>query len=353
MAGKHARWASMQDVAKEAGVSAQTVSRVSNGSSAVKPATRDRVQQAMQKLGYRPNFAGRALKHGSFMNIGVAMFNMNTYGNMSLLQGITTCAVAHGYATTVLTMNPRDKHPLQYAVEQMKNLPVDGVIVVLEQRVADFAEFIPPKDLPVILITEGPADHCPTIDDDQYGCAATATDYLLSKGHTTVYHIAGPRHSQAAISRERGWSDTLVQQGRPVPALIQGDWNADSGFSAGVKLAHDPHCTAIFAANDQMAYGAMQGIISAGKRVPEDISIIGVDDSLQGTVPNLTLSTMRLHFSEIATTAFTMVVQACEGNPPQSGVKRVIAAELIERSSVCEYQANSSALLEASGSKLR
>ncbi|OZG67142.1 LacI family transcriptional regulator [Bifidobacterium aquikefiri] len=334
MAGKHARWASMQDVAKEAGVSPQTVSRVSNGSEAVKPDTRDRVQQAMQKLGYRPNFAGRALKHGRFKNVGVAMFNMNTYGNMSLLQGITDCAVSHGYATTVLTMDPHEGHPLQHAVEQMKNLPVDGVILVLEQRVSDFAGFIPPKDLPVILITEGPADHCPTIDDDQYGCASTATDYLLSKGHKTVYHIAGPQHSQAAVSRQRGWKDALLQQGKSVPDVIQGDWNADSGFEAGRRLAQDPQCTAIFASNDQMAYGAMQGIINAGKRVPEDISIVGVDDSLRGLVPNLTLSTMRLHFSEIATTAFSMVLQACEGNSPEVGVKKVIAAELVERASV-------------------
>lgn len=338
MAGKRARWASMQDVAKEAGVSPQTVSRVSNGSQAVKPATRDRVQQAMQKLGYRPNFAGRALKHGRFMNIGVAMFNMNTYGNMSILEGITTCAVSRGYATTVLTMDSHIEQPLQHAVEQMKKLPVDGVILVLEQRVGDFAGFVPPKDLPVILITEGPADHCPTIDDDQYGCASTATDYLLSKGHKTVYHIAGPQHSQAAVSRQRGWKDTLVQQDRPIPAVIQGDWNADSGYAAGRRLAQDPHCTAIFASNDQMAYGAIQGIISMGKRVPEDISVIGVDDSLCGTVPHLTLSTMRLHFSEIAKQAFSMVLQACEGKPPEVGIKRVIPAELVERSSVQELR---------------
>jgi DNA-binding LacI/PurR family transcriptional regulator len=324
----------MQDVAREAGVSPQTVSRVSNGSEAVRPETRKRVKEAMQKLGYRPNFAGRALKHGRFMDIGVAMFNMNTYGNTSILEGISTHAAAKGYATTVLTMQATDEHPLRHAVEQMKQYPVDGLIVLLERRVADFADFVPPKDLPVILVTEGPSNHCPTIDDDQYGCAASACEYLLSKGHQSIYHIAGPQHSQAAVSRARGWRDMLIQQGLKVPELFVGDWKADSGYDAGRLFAADPECTAIFAANDQMAYGAIQGIESMGKHVPEDISVIGVDDSLHGIVPRLSLTTMRMHFTEIARTALSMVLQACEGNSPAVGVKTVIAAELIERSSV-------------------
>ena len=324
----------MQDVAREAGVSPQTVSRVSNGSEAVRPETRERVQAVMQKLGYRPNFAGRALKHGRFKDIGVAMFNMNTYGNMRILEGISTCAAAKGYATTVLTMQTTDEHPLRHAVEQMKQFPVDGMIVLLEQRVADFADFTPPKDLPVIMVTEGPSNHCPTIDDDQYGCAASASEYLLSKGHRTVYHIAGPQHSQAAVSRERGWKDTLLQQGLRIPEPYIGDWNADSGYDAGRLFAADPQCTAVFAANDQMAYGAIQGIESTGKHVPDDISVMGVDDSLHGTVPRLSLTTMRMHFSQIAENAFSMVLRACEGDSPAVGVKTVIPAELIERSSV-------------------
>lgn len=93
---------------------------------------------------------------------------------------------------------------LHAAIERMKQLPVDGVIAVMEEHVTDFSEFRPPKELPVVIISEDPANYCPTIDADQYGCSAAVVDYLLSKGHKTVYHIAGPSSSRAAESRAQG-----------------------------------------------------------------------------------------------------------------------------------------------------
>ena len=137
---------------------------------------------------------------------------------------------------------------------------------------------------------------------------------LMSKGHKTVYHIAGPSTSRAAESRARGWREALEQMGARVPSMYIGDWCADSGYQAGVALAHDPDCTAIYAANDQMAYGAMLGLQSAGKRVPEDVSIVGVDDSLVDMVPRLNLTTMKLRFDDIGATAFSMVRRQCEGS---------------------------------------
>ena len=97
-----------------------------------------------------------------------------------------------------------------------------------------------------------------------------------------------------------------------------------------MALAHDPDCTAIYAANDQMAYGAMLGLQSAGKRVPEDVSIVGVDDSLVDMVPRLNLTTMKLRFDDIGATAFSMVRRQCEGEKIPVGVKTVIPPELIE-----------------------
>ena len=198
----------------------------------------------------------------------------------------------------------------------------------------DFDEFQPPQDLPVVLISEDPANHCPTIDADQYGCSTAIVDYLLSKGHRTVYHIAGPSSSRAAESRAQGWRDALEQMGIPVPPTYVGDWEADSGYQAGLSLARDPGCTAIYAANDQMAYGAMLGLRAGGKRVPEDVSVVGVDDSLVGMVPRLNLTTMRMKFTEIGREAFSIVKRICEGERIPSGVKTVIPPEFIERGSV-------------------
>lgn len=329
---------SMQDVAKEAGVSPQTVSRVANDSDAVRADTRQRVEAAMQRLGYRPNYAARALKHGSFRNIGVVLFNMTTYGNTRILSGVLNAANADGYSITVQTMATGDDRTLSAAVDRMKQQPVDGVIVVLEERISDFAGYKPPKDLPVVLITEGAADHCPTVDADQYGCSTAIVDYLMSKGHRTVYHIAGPATSRAAESRARGWREALEQLGATVPSVYIGDWCADSGYQAGMALAHDPGCTAIYAANDQMAYGAMLGLRAAGKRVPEDVSVVGVDDSLVDMVPRLNLTTMRMKFDEIGATAFSMVRNQCEGDKVPTGIKTVIPTELVERGSVRDLE---------------
>ena len=328
--------ASMQDVAREAGVSPQTVSRVANGSNAVRPETRQRVEAAMEKLGYRPNYAARALKHGQFKNIGVVLFNMTAFGNARILNGIVEAAEDDGYATTLVTIGHGHVKTLQAIAERMKQLPVDGVIIAMQDRIADFDDFVPPKELPFVLINESAANHCPTIDADQYGCSTAAVDYLLSKGHRTVYHIAGPSTSLAACSRARGWREALEQFGVPIPPTYVGDWGADSGYQAGLALAHEPGCTAVYAANDQMAYGAILGLQAAGKRVPEDVSIIGVDDSLAETVPRLNLTTMRMKFEQLGREAYLMVRRICDGEHVPVGVKTVIPTELIERGSVRE-----------------
>lgn len=324
----------MQDVAKAAGVSPQTVSRVANGSTAVRPSTRRRVEDAMATLGYRPNYAARALKHGRFKDIGVVLFNLASFGNARILEGISRAANENGYAVTLSTFGYGPERSIGAAMERMKQLPVDGVILVLEQYVSDFDTFIPSRDLPVVLISEEPSDNCPTVDADQYGCSTAVVDYLLSKGHGTVYAITGPSSSRASQSRSKGWRDALRQLGVPIPNVYIGDWEANSGYQAGLSLARDPRCTAIYAANDQMAYGAISGLEAAGRHVPDDVSIVGVDDSLVGTVPRLNLTTMRMPFDDIGREAFSMIERQCEGERIPAGVKTVIPTELIERGSV-------------------
>ena len=118
--------------------------------------------------------------------------------------------------------------------------------------------------------------------------------------------------------------------------MYYGDWEADSGYQAGLALAHEKDCTAIFAGNDQMAYGAMLGLRTAGKRVPEDVSIIGVDDSLRGVVPRLELTTIRLKLRTVGKEAFSMIEQQCNGKKVPSGIKKLITPEFIDRGSVAK-----------------
>ena len=328
---------SLQDVAKEAGVSPQTVSRVAHGSEAVKPATQARVKAAMNKLGYRPNYAARALKYQRFNNIGVVLFNASTFGNSRILDGISAEANKFGFATTLFTLLDKREQTLQAAIEHMKQLPVDGVIAILERRIPDFEDFEPPTELPVVLIMDQPSSHCPTVDGDQYGCSTQIVDYLMSKGHKTVYHVAGPADSRPAQSRQNGWEDALREHGvNTLPPLYRGDWLADSGYQAGLALAHEKDCTAVYAANDQMAYGVMLGLREAGKRVPEDVSVVGIDDSLVGIVPRLELTTLRMRFDLIGNEAFRIVKSMIDGEKVEIGKKQLIPSQLIERSSVCD-----------------
>lgn len=132
---------SMQDVAKEAGVSPQTVSRVANGSDAVRPQTRRKVQEAMERLGYRPNYAARALKHGRFNDVGVVLSHMTAYGNSRILAGIVDAAAENGYATTIHTLDTVSEPTLASVVDRMKQLPVDGIIIVMESPLPDFDTF--------------------------------------------------------------------------------------------------------------------------------------------------------------------------------------------------------------------
>ena len=289
---ERSRSVSMQDIAAEAGVSAQTVSRVANGSKAVKPETRQRVEEAMAKLGYRPNAAARALKHGRFQNIGVVLFDMTSYGDSRILNAIAEAAQSQEYAVTVQRIVKGNGHTLQSAVERMRQLPVDGVIVVLQEYIDDFDTYEPDKELPVVIIAEEPAAHCPTIDADNYGCAKIAVEYLLEHGHRTVYHVAGPVVSRAARIRQQGWQDTLRKAGIAIPPLYRGDWNADSGYQAGL------------------------------------------DDSLVGMVPRLGLTTMRMPFTEIGRQAFDMIIKQCEGGLVPANTRRTVATTLIERASV-------------------
>lgn len=214
---------------------------------------------------------------------------------------------------------------------------MDGVIAVMEEHVTDFG--VPPaQGAAGRYHLRGSRELLPHHRCRPVRLLSRRRGLSAQQGHKTVYHIAGPSSSRAAESRAQGWHDTLDQLGLRIPPTYMGDWEADSGYQAGLALAHDPDCTAIYAANDQMAYGAMLGLQAAGKRVPEDVSIVGVDDSLSGTIPRLSLTTMRMKFNDIGREAFFMTKRLCEGLRVPSGVKTVVPAELVERGSVRDLE---------------
>lgn len=323
---------SMADVAALAGVSRQTVSRVVNGQDCVVEKTRLRVQAAMDELGFHPSFAGRSLRGGRYRCIGLCIFDMTRAGNVATLEGIVSAARQEGYAVTLIALDETGPVRLADAAHRLAELPVDGMIFNTNRHVEDFDEFKPLPGLPALIISMREHPQCTTIDSDQYGCSTMVVDYLLSRGHREIRHIAGPDESFTAEYRSAGWKDALSAAGLTTAEPLKGDWTADSGYELGLRLADDAKMTALYAANDQMAAGAIAALRERGRRVPEDVSVVGVDNSLQGMVPHNDLTTVHFDLRERGRVTFDLMFSTLEGTAGKGPIR--LPGTLIERSTV-------------------
>ncbi len=294
---------SMADVAREAGVSQQTVSRVANGLSNVNEDTRLRVQAAMAKLGFRPNFAGRSLRSGQYNSVGLCLYDVREFGNLATVDGILSAAREHGYAITMIE-NVDDNLSLKDVSHKITELPVDGMIISMSLMASDFDSFKPQPGMGTVLLSMYEHPYCTTVESDQYGCSWTVVEYLKNAGHRNIRFVAGPSYSIDSNFRQKGWEDALSHFGLPVVQPLAGNWLADSGYEIGCKLSADTEMTAIYSANDQMAFGIIAALQDRGIRVPEDVSVVGVDDSLEGYVPHCNLTTIRFDLLKRGRTAF-------------------------------------------------
>jgi len=293
------RSVSMADVARLAGVSAQTVSRVSNGSPGVVDSTRQQVLAAMKELGYRPNSAARALKSGEFRTFGVILFNISTTGNTRTLEAIATSAAHEGYAITLLPVAVPTQDSVRGAFTRMGELAVDGIIMLMEAHLLDASTVTLPPHTHAVVVDSNAGDRYRVVDTDQVGGARAAVQHLLDLGHDTVWHVAGPADSYSAERRVEAWRSALQARRREVPEPIRGDWTAESGYHAGLRLVRQPDCTAVFVANDQMALGVLRALHEHGRRIPEDVSVVGFDDIPEAAVFLPPLTTVRQDFSEV------------------------------------------------------
>ncbi|MGW5638839.1 LacI family DNA-binding transcriptional regulator [Streptomyces sp. NPDC003832] len=305
----------MADVAQRAGVSSQTVSRVSNGYAGVNEETRRQVLDAMRELGYRPNSAARALKRGEFRTIGVITFSLSTTGNVRTLEAIATSAAAEGYAVTLIPVALPTQDEVSGAFTRLEELAVDAVIVIMEVHLLDAATIMLPPHVQVLVVDSDAGDHYTVVDTDQAGGSRTAVEHLLGLGHETVWHLAGPADSFAAQRRADAWRAALTEAGRPTPELIRGDWSAASGYLAGLELAGQPDCTAVFAANDQMALGLLRALHKSGRHVPDDVSVVGFDDLAESASFLPPLTTVHQDFAEVGRLCVQAVLrQMRQGN---------------------------------------
>lgn len=323
---------SMADVARLAGVSAQTVSRVSNGRSNVDQGTRARVVTAMQALGYRPNGAARALKSGRFHTIGVIMTTLQTFGNMRTLDAIATEAARADYSVTLLPVSDPTLRRVSGAYRRLSEQAVDGAVIILEARLLDRAEFALPPGIPVVVVDSGAGPGYTVVDTDQALGARQATEHLLGLGHRQVWHIAGPETSFSATHRAESWRHTLQRAGITPPPALRGDWTCESGYHRGLALGQRDDVTAIFAANDQMGLGAMRALHELGRDIPGDISVVGFDDMEEARSFWPPLTTIRQDFTAVGRLSFQKLLRKVSDGGAVND-KTTVPTQLITRRS--------------------
>jgi DNA-binding LacI/PurR family transcriptional regulator len=326
------RGAVMADVARVAGVSHQTVSRVINGSDSVRPETRERVLRAMRELDYRPNSLARALVTGRSWTLGVVSFDTTLYGPASTLFGIERAAHAQGYFVSIVSVTSLDRDSVLGAVAQLRGQGVDGILLITPQESAVEAVLHLPRDMPVVAVEAGPEESVPVVTVDQVAGAAGATRHLLELGHRTVWHVAGPSDWLEARQRIDGWMAALEEAGADPPPLLSGDWSARSGYELGRRLASVRDVTAIFAANDQMALGILRALYEAGREVPRDLSIVGFDDIPEAQFFTPPLTTVHQDFNEVGRQSLMLLLDEI-GASTRSSSRVVVPPSLKVRES--------------------
>jgi DNA-binding LacI/PurR family transcriptional regulator len=324
----------MADVARVAGVSHQTVSRVLNDLPNVHPGTRKRILEAIEELGYRRNLSARALVTRHSRVLGVVSFDTTLYGPASTVHGIEQAARAAGYFISIVSLKAITRDSVKEAIQYLAGQGIDGIIVVAPQRQAAEALTSVPDDIPAVAVEGGRARKVPVVSVDQVGGARLAVQHLLDLGHETVWHIAGPEDWLEAEGRLKGWRETLEAAGRTVPEVLPGDWSPRSGYEAGRRLP--PGVTAVFVANDQMALGLLRSLSERGVRVPEEVSVVGFDDLPEAEFFSPPLTTVRQDFALVGRHSIELLLDQldqADAEPPVRRRRVVVPATLMPRAS--------------------
>ncbi|WP_030431306.1 LacI family DNA-binding transcriptional regulator [Allokutzneria albata] len=323
----------MTDVAKLAGVSHQTVSRVLNDHPNVREQTRLRVRAAIQELGYRPNRAARALVTGKSQLIGVVAQNSTLYGPASLLAAFEEAAAGAGFSVSVGRVKVLDRASIAAAVERHRDQRVAGIVVIAPTASANDALADVPAGVPLVTIDGDPGRPTPLVTVDQAAGAFAATKHLLDAGHRTVWHVSGPADWFDAAGRVEGWQRALEAAGAEVPPVVAADWSAAAGYRAGQMLARMPEVTAVFASNDHLALGVLRAMSERGRSVPREVSVVGFDDVPEAAYFIPPLTTVRPDFDAVAREALGLLLaQVSDGESAEP--RRTVAPALVSRESV-------------------
>jgi LacI family transcriptional regulator, galactose operon repressor len=320
MAGKTRARPTIYDVAREAGVSTATVSRALNDTGQIAPATRLAIEEAIERLGYRPNTIARSLVTKSTQTIAFLLPDITNPFYAALVGGIQQIALATDHTMLLCTTGGDPAQEEEYLrllrAKQVDGALVDG-LVIPPDRIAAFVR----DGFPIVCLDRDvDSPSVPLVQVDNRRGARMATEHLLELGHTRIAHVHGAPELGISAERRAGYRDALraVRLGHDPQLVATGRFTEDGGHEAARALLDSgAEFTAVFAANDLSALGAMNAFTQAGRRVPEDVSVIGFDDLRLSAYTTPPLTTIHQPAVEIAQRATEILIGMINGPRPR------------------------------------
>ncbi|CAN5505403.1 LacI family DNA-binding transcriptional regulator [soil metagenome] len=327
------------DVARAAGVSHQTVSRVINSSDAVSPETRAKVSEAIDRMGYRRNLGGWLLSSARTRTLGVLAPALIEYGPTRTVQSVESAAAARGYRAVIATY-ASGAGTLADALNHLIGYSVEGLLIVASTTETRRTLATLPSTLPVITVGRLGFHHELSIAIDQALGARLAVEHVADMGHRNIQYLAGPPDYVDAQERQRSVCAAVGSRGLAMGPLLRGDWSAQSGYRVAEQV--HPATTAVICGNDQMALGLLAALPAAGRRVPHDVSVIGFDDVPESAYFRPALTTVRQDFGALGRAAVATILEVIGGGQPSS---RLITPSLTERASTARAKVHTGATI--------
>ncbi|MFC6258232.1 LacI family DNA-binding transcriptional regulator [Kocuria oceani] len=329
-AARPQRAPNIRDVARAAGVSHQTVSRVLNGHPNLRDSTRRRVLEAMEELRFRPNRAARALVTSESRIIGALVSSGAEYGPTASLQAVQTAATEAGYVVDTAHIDHADRASIEAALDRLMGHAVEGLVLLAPQSAT--LEVIEQLSIRIPFVTVHSlhgTDHRMSVD--QLAGARQATRHLLELGHRRVLLVPGPEGWVETDARRQGYREEMAAWGLEPALATAGEWTAESGYRVGLVLRERRDFTGVVSGNDHIALGLVHAFAETGLRVPEDISVVGFDDVPESAHFLPPLTTVRQDFPELGRRCVAVLLAELRGDGPvQAGD---VVPELVRRRS--------------------
>lgn len=323
------------DVARLAGVSTATVSRALNGTGQIAPSTRAAIEAAVEQLGYRPNTIARSLVTKSTQTIAFLLPDITNPFYAALVSGIQEYALSHGHTMLLCTTEGDAEREEQYLsllrAKQVDGALVDG-LVLPPDRIARFVE----DGFPIVCLDRDiDSNSIPLVQVDNRLGGRIATQHLIDLGHDGIAHVTGARTLRISEDRLAGYRDALAAiTVTPDPKLIaEGGFTEEGGYAAAQALLESGReFTAVFAANDLSAVGVLSALAESGRRVPDDVSVVGFDDVRLSAFTTPPLTTVRQPAAEIGQRATELLIDLTHGRPVRK-LRHLLEPELVVRAS--------------------